>query len=194
MNIASLIQYVEDRVGQREVTNIESEELESMINAARTRAAREAYKADHRSLTENVYSLTLGAADAQGIQQAPFTAQTDLLPESIPVCSDIQHATVAAVAGAGLAFEILGEVSDLKAVRSRSLLAYAAVGAQAVHTRWPSGTMATSSTLLVRACKIPTLTAWPTQIEDRLIDAMIELVQERIKANAPENVGAGVRA
>lgn len=192
MTTAQLIQYVEDRVGQREATDIESEELESMINAARTRAAREAFRAGYHSLTENVYNLTLGAADAQGIQQAPFSAQADLLPESIPVCNDIQHATVNAVAGVGLAFELLPHVSDLKAIRSRSLLAYAAVGAQAVHTRWPSGTMATSSVLLVRACKIPTLALWPIQIEDRLLDAGTELVLERMKADAPEDVGAGV--
>jgi hypothetical protein len=192
VTITGLIAYVEDRVGQRELTNIESEELESMMNAARTRAAREAYKADHRSLTENIYNLVLGAADAQGVQQAPFTAQTDLLPESIPVCNDIQHATVNAVAGAGLAFEILAKVSDLRAIRSRSLLAYAAVGAQAIHTRFPSGVLTNGSSLLVRACKIPTLAAWPTQIEDRLTDAMVELIQERMGREKTEEVTAGV--
>lgn len=157
-----------------------------MINTARHRAAREAYKAAHNSLTQNVYSLTLDSAG-----KAPFTSQTDLLPESIPVCNDIQHATV--TAAVGLPFEILGSVSDLKVVRSSSQLAYAAVGDQAVYTSYPAGTLANGSTLFVRACKVPSLGSWPTQIEDRLIDALQEVASERMKLEPAEQVGGGVR-
>lgn len=185
MTADQLIAYTEARVGPRELTNIEPEELEAMIDTARNRAAREAYKAGYRSLTEKVYNLTL---DANG--KADFSAQTDLLPESIPVCNDIQHATVNAAVG--LPFDILPNVGMLKAVHPDSELAYAAVGDQAVYTAYPAGTLANGSTLLVRANKIPTLGAWPSQISDRLIDAMVELHGERMKALPPEEVGSGV--
>ena len=128
MTIDQVVALTEARVGPRELTNIESEELEAMIDAARNRAAREAYKAGFRSLTEKVYSLTL---DANG--RADFSSQTDLLAESIPVCDDIQHPTVGGAVG--LAFEILATVSALKAVRSTSQLGYAAVGDSTVYTR-----------------------------------------------------------
>ncbi|MGA9771663.1 MAG: hypothetical protein WBV94_21715 [Blastocatellia bacterium] len=187
MNTDQVIAYVESRVGPREVTSIEPEEIEAMIPAARTRAAREAWKEGFRGLTDKVYSLTL---DANG--KADFSAQTDLLPESVPLCNDIQHATVNAAVG--LPFEILASVGALKAVRPTSQLAYAAVGEQAVHARYPAGTLTNGSTLLVRANKIPTLGAWPTQIEDRLLDAVVELVKERMGLLPPEEVNSGVSA
>jgi len=167
------------------------EEIEAMINSARHRAAREAYKAGHRSLAENVYNLTLGAADAQGVQKASFSTDTDLLPESIPVCNDIQHATVNAAVGLG--FDILPSVSALRSARSDSLLAYAAVGDKGVYTRYPAGALAAGPGLLVRAVQVATLGAWPAQIEDRLIDALQELAAERQKAEPVEAVTAGVR-
>jgi hypothetical protein len=177
----------EARVGAREYTNFEAEEAEALIDAARHRVAREAWKAGYRALTEQVFSLTVDATN----KKASFSGNTDLLPESIPFCNDIQHATVNAAVG--MTFEILPEVSMLKAVDSRSELAYAAVGDNAVYYEYPAGTIANASTLLVRACKVPSIGSWPTQLEDRLIDGMVEIYYERIKANPPEEVNAGVQ-
>src|ERR1051325_11047943 len=154
MTVDRSVALLESRIGPREMTNIESEEVEAMINTARHRAAREAFKSDHRALAENVYNLTLGAADAQGVQKASFSSNSDLLTESIPYCKDIQHATVNAAVG--LAFEILPHVSDLRAVRSTSQVAYAAVGDKAVYTRYPAGPgLAAAAGLLVRAVQVP---------------------------------------
>src|SRR5258708_5509614 len=124
-----------------------------MIDAARNRAAREAFRSGFRALTEKVYNLTLDAAG-----RADFSAQTDLLPESIPACNDVQHATVNAAVG--LAFDLVASVSALKAVRSASQLAYAAVGDSAVYTRYPARPPPAGSTLLATACNIPTICNW----------------------------------
>lgn len=165
----STLTYVDNvfyRIGKgapEEQAGIWRTSIEASLPDALKKLAQVAVGSEWRSLLENDYSLTISGSSAS------FSAQTDLLPESIKVCNHITHSSVAN------RFRILDQVTDLDyaASISDSILAFAAIGANAVHFRYPAGSL--TGTLTVRAVKIPTLGTLPNQLDDRLVDVGVSL-------------------
>lgn len=174
MPIASTALYVE-RVFQRVSSGNPQAEvkvyrwaIQATVEDALQELARSVCRTGKHHLLENVYSLTISGSSAD------FSASTDLLPESIKLCNDIQHASVAQ------AFEIKDSVGDLNFENaiSDSILGYAAVGDTKVYFKHPPGAL--TGSLLVRAVKIPTLANIPEPLEGELINIGAQLAIAKV--------------
>lgn len=127
---------------------------------------------DDRVLLENDYPLTLAA------NVAAFSAATDLLPMSIPICDRVTHPSVVDTGSNILPFTPCRSALDLslKAALPDSVMAFYFPGVSAVQVRWPGGSLG-NTTLTVRAIQIPaSLATIPVQRQELLADIAIDML------------------
>lgn len=171
------------RIARKRGLDLDSADLREHVPGAARKLARLSLDADWREHLENDYALTISG------RSASFTAQTDLLSDSIKVCNRITHPDVLKPDTTELLpFRILDHVDDLDFASSisQSLFAFAAVGASAVEFRYAASL---ATTLTVRAVRIPKVNAstfvidnLPTQLDDLFLDLLIEATPQRAAA------------
>lgn len=118
-----------------------------------------------REHLENDYALTISSGVAS------FSAETDLLASSIRICDSVTHPSV--VDGAAKVLPFIAKdtrlAMRLAASKPDSLFGYYFIGTSAVEVMHP--TIALTTTLTVRAVKIPILSTLKTQLDNLLIAA-----------------------
>jgi hypothetical protein len=166
MNIARAIALLEARIGLREVTNIESEEVEAWLNTALQRLGRE--KFDDKIKDYQIEdALTLGLDGSVALPEDAFEDSVSRITHE----SDT-YPFVMAANREEMDYDACGEYS-LATVENRK-----------IYTKPKSGVAAPlSGDINVTYFIIPTIGGLLDKDEGRFMDLVVEIAHERIKIN-----------
>lgn len=167
MTIAQFIALVEARIGAREYTNIEAEEVEAFVSTALQRATEQIAESVHASDVQRTATVALTA----GVGDLP----DDFLPGYV---SRVHHAAYTHD------FTLYQEKRDLLWHYASEFGAVAIEGL-ALHTVTPDGGEPITGDIEVTGIYVPAIGSWPSKHEGVLIDQAVELAQERWKINKP---------
>lgn len=186
MQEAKLIDLVRYRFGGN-LPELMTVKWKTMVATALARVSREALRAEHRPLLEVVNALTLSARDAFNVQSVALPGT--ILAGSVMLIDDVQHTDLT------LPLVQVPSYADLMTLLSTSVLGYYTVADNKIYAARPGGTplATTASALKVRGITLLTdITTLPPELDDRVVDAMIELTKEGAGADNVESVTSGV--
>jgi hypothetical protein len=176
MNIVQAIALLEARIGPREVTNIESEEVEAWLNTALQRLSREKYEQGSKDYQLDE-TLTLGGDGSVALPDDAYADPADEEKRIRPV-TRVTHASdslpfVWMDSREDMDYDACGEYS-LFTIENRTIYTKPKRGSE---TTVLSGDI--TATIII----IPALGSVLAKDEGRFIDIVTEIGHERLKLN-----------
>lgn len=144
------------------------EDIENDIPVALLDVSREAMHSIHRTELETVLSLTLSAADSDGLQTVAITST--VFEESVLICDDVR------VSGIGK-LEVKPSIGHLTRLLSTSTVPCFTVAGTTLYARRPSSSLPTtaSATKVKGVLKLVAITDLPVSMEAIFIERLIAL-------------------
>ena len=144
------------------------EDIENDIPVALLDISREAMFGPQRTELETLLSLTLGAADSDGIQSVAITST--VFEESVLICDDVR------IAGVGK-LEVKASIAHLTRLLSTSTVPCFTVAGSTLYARRPASSLPTtaSATKVKGVLKVTDVTALPVSMEALFINHLIIL-------------------
>lgn len=144
------------------------EDIENDIPVALLDVSREAMFSPHRTELESVLSLTLGAADSDGIQSVAITST--VFEESVILCDDVR------IVGVGK-LELKPSIAHLTRLLSTSAVGCYTVAGSTLYARRPATVLSTtaSATKVKGVLKLTSISDLPVSMEAIFINKLIQL-------------------
>lgn len=144
------------------------EDIENDIPVALLDVSREAMGSVHRTELETVLSLTLSAADSDGLQTTTITST--VFEESVLICDDVR------VSGIGK-LEVKPSIAHLTRLLSTSTVPCFTVTGSTLYARRPSSSLPTtaSATKVKGVLKLLVISDLPVSMEALFIERLIQL-------------------